>query len=59
MNFLTENSTWLLWGFIIFVILGAVAFFSRNSLAKTDRDPQPQERPNETGVESIAKTRKQ
>jgi hypothetical protein len=59
MNLLTEHIAWIFWGLIIFVIVGVVAFFKRNSLAKTDRNPQPQERPNESGIAPIVKTKKQ
>lgn len=58
MSLLTEHATWILGGLIVFVILGVIAFFNRNSLAKTDRNPQPQERPNESGVAPIVKTKK-
>ena len=59
MSLLNEYSMWLLWGLIIFVVLGVIAFFVRNNSAKTDTNPQPQERPNESGVAPIVKTRKQ
>jgi uncharacterized protein YneF (UPF0154 family) len=52
---LTENLLWIFLGLLFFVIVGVIAFFRRNQLAKTDHDPQPQERPNETGVAPITK----
>jgi len=55
---LTENSIWVLLGLLLFVLIGVIAFFRRNQLAKTDRNPQPQERPNETGVAPITRSRK-
>lgn len=59
MNLVNEHSAWLLWGLVVFVIVGIIAFFLRNHSAKIDGDPQPQERPNESGVASIVKTKKQ
>ena len=54
-----EHSMWALLGLLLFVIVGIIVFLKRNQFAKTDRDPQPQERPNKTGVAPLTKTRKQ
>jgi len=54
-----EYSMWALLGLLLFVIVGIIVFLKRNQLAKTDRDPQPQERPNKTGVAPLIETRKQ
>jgi uncharacterized iron-regulated membrane protein len=59
MNPLTEHIVLISCGLIIFILVGVVAFFKRNNQAKTDRNPQPQERPNESGVAPIVKTKKQ
>ena len=54
----SENSTLMLWGFIIFIVVGAIAFFVRNNVAKVDKDRQPEEPAKQEGSISIAKTRK-
>ena len=56
---LTENLMWLFWGLLILTIIGVVVFIVRNNMAKTDRDPKPQDRLNESGVAPIVKTKNQ
>lgn len=57
MNLLNDTATWMFIGLISFVILGAIAFFKRNAIAKNEKNMDTNSQSKPSGEVSVQKNK--